>query len=176
MSHCLLLNQDHQPISVLPLSVINWQHAIKLMVLGRVHVLETYPDWIIHSERLAVNVPSVAVTREYFHFKKNVRFSRHNLYLRDLYQCQYCGDVFDYDQLTIDHVIPRSAGGHTSWTNCVTSCKACNYDKGSRLMKPLRPPHRPDYYKLADQWRHMPFKVQQPGWHKYLGLTDQVAA
>ena len=86
MSDTLLLNQNYQPISVLPLSVINWQHAIKLMYLGRVHVLETYPNWIVHSERLALNVPSVCVTRDYFHYKQAVKFSRYNLYMRDLFK------------------------------------------------------------------------------------------
>ena len=63
MSHTLLLNKDYTPISVLPLSVIHWQHAVKLMYLGRIQVIETYPDWIIHSEKLAINVPSVAITK-----------------------------------------------------------------------------------------------------------------
>ena len=76
MSDTLLLNSNYEPISVLPLSVIDWRHAIKLMYLGRVHVLETYPDWIVHSERLAINVPSVCVTKDYFHYKKHVKFSR----------------------------------------------------------------------------------------------------
>ena len=122
MSTTLLLNQNYEPISVLPLSVINWQHAIKLMYLGRVHVLETYPDWIIHSEKLAINVPSVCVTKDYFHYKQHVKFSRYNLYLRDLFKCQYCDDVYDYDELTIDHVVPRMVGGKSTWENCVTSC------------------------------------------------------
>lgn len=175
MSDTLLLNQNYEPISVLPLSVINWQHAIKLMYLGRVHVLETYPNWIVHSEKLALNVPSVCVTREYFHHKQLVKFSRYNLYMRDLFQCQYCEDVFDYEDLTIDHVRPRSAGGRTTWENCVTSCKSCNHAKGSHLLLPRTKPYRPDYYKLVAQWRKIPFKVKHESWNKYLGLDQQAA-
>ena len=100
MSHTLLLNKDYTPISVLPLSVIHWQHAIKLMYLGRIQVIETYADWIVHSEKLALNVPSVAITLEYFNFKRRVNFTRYNMYLRDLYQCQYCLDTFDFDPKT----------------------------------------------------------------------------
>ena len=85
MSDTLLLNQDYSPISILPLSVIGWQHAIKLMFLGRVNVIETYPNWLIRSEKLTINVPSVCVTKDYFHYKKGVRFSRYNMYLRDLF-------------------------------------------------------------------------------------------
>jgi 5-methylcytosine-specific restriction endonuclease McrA len=175
MSDTLLLNQNYEPISVLPLSVINWQHAIKLMYLGRVHVLETYPNWIVHSEKLALNVPSVCVTRDYFHHKQHVKFSRYNLYMRDLFQCQYCDDVFDYEDLTIDHVRPRSAGGRTTWENCVTSCKSCNHAKGSSLLLPRTKPYRPDYYKLVNQWKKTPFTVKQESWNRYLGVDKKVA-
>ena len=71
MSDTLLLNSDYRPISILPLSVIPWQHAIKLMFLKKVNVLETYPDWIVRSERLALNVPSVCVTTDYVVPKSN---------------------------------------------------------------------------------------------------------
>jgi 5-methylcytosine-specific restriction endonuclease McrA len=177
MSDTLLLNSNYEPISVLPLSVIGWQHAIKLMYLGRVHVLETYPNWIIRSERLAINVPSVCVTKEYFHHKKNVKFSRYNMYMRDLFQCQYCNDVFDFEELTIDHVIPRAEGGKTSWTNCVTACKPCNHKKGSSMkIRPRIMPYKPDYYALVNKWKEMPFTVRQESWNQYLGVTRPVRA
>ena len=175
MSDTLLLNQNYEPISVLPLSVISWQHAIKLVYLGRVTVLETYPDWIVRSERLAINVPSVCVTKDYFHYKKAVKFSRYNLYMRDLFKCQYCEDVFDYDELTIDHVVPRAIGGKTNWTNCVTSCKACNHKKGSSTnIRPKVMPYRPDYYNLVNKWKNMPITVRRPSWYQYLGITAPV--
>ena len=175
MSDTLLLNSNYEPISILPLSVIGWQHAIKLMYLGRVHVLETYPDWLIRSERLTINVPSVCVTTEYFHFKKSVKFSRYNMYMRDLFQCQYCGDVFDFEELTIDHVVPRAAGGKTNWENCVTACKPCNHSKGDkRNIRPLNMPYKPDYYALVKKWKDMPFTVRQDSWNKYLGVDKEV--
>ena len=175
MSDTLLLNSNYEPISVLPLSVINWQHAIKLMYLGRIHVIETYPDWIIHSEKLSINVPSVAITKEYFNFKRNVNFTRYNMYLRDLYQCQYCEDTFDFDDLTIDHVVPISHGGKTEWTNCVTSCRACNWKKADKLLKPIRKPYKPDYWALAAALKHSPFRVKDPKWNQYLGIKNKAA-
>ena len=176
MSDTLLLNSNFEPISILPLSVIDWRHGIKLMFLGRVTVIETYPDWIIHSEKLAINVPSVCVTRDYFHFKKGVRFSRYNMYLRDLFQCQYCLDVFDFEDLTIDHVVPRVSGGKTTWTNCVTACKTCNFQKGSKTnILPRVRPYRPDYYALVKKWKEMPFTVRQESWNQYLGTDKKVA-
>ena len=175
MSDCLLLNQNYEPISVLPLSVISWQHAIKLMYLGRVTVIETYPDWLIRSERLTINVPSVCVTKDYFHYKKAVKFNRYNLYLRDLFACQYCGEVGDYEELTIDHVVPRIAGGKTVWENCVTSCKSCNHKKGSSVkIKPRIRPCKPDYYSLVGKWKDTAFKVKQASWNQYLGVEKQV--
>lgn len=176
MSDTLLLNSNYEPISVLPLSVIDWRHAIKLMYLGRVHVLETYPNWIIHSEKLALNVPSVCVTRDYFHYKQHVKFSRYNLYMRDLFKCQYCDDVFDFDELTIDHVVPRMHGGKSTWENCVTACKSCNHSKGSQTnIKPRIKPYRPDYYSLVNHWKKMDFTVKQSSWNQYLGLDKRVA-
>lgn len=177
MSDCLLLNANFEPISVLPLSVIDYRHAIKLMYLGRVTVLETYSDWLIRSERLTINVPSVCVTKDYFPHKQHVKFSRYNMYLRDLFKCAYCEEVFDYDELTIDHVVPRAVGGKTNWTNCTTSCKACNSAKGHKTnVKPRIMPYKPDYYQLVAKWKAGPIIVRQPSWNQYLGITDQVAA
>jgi 5-methylcytosine-specific restriction endonuclease McrA len=175
MSDTLLLNANYEPISVLPLSVIDYQHAIKLMFLGRVTVLETYPNWILHSEKLALNVPSVCVTKDYFKHKHKVKFSRYNMYLRDLFKCQYCEEIFDFDELTIDHVVPRSAGGKTTWENSVTACKSCNHGKGSRLIKPKTMPYAPDYYSLVNKWKQTDFKVRQESWNQYLGVNKKVA-
>jgi len=176
MSHTLLLNKDYNPISVLPLSVINWQHSIKLMFLGRIKVLETYNDWHVRSEKLTLNVPSVAVTNEYFNLRRKVRFSRHNIYLRDLYQCQYCEDTFDFKDLTIDHVIPRSKGGKSRWDNVVTCCKRCNHNKADKLTpRPIHKPYEPDYWRLASKWRNSPIKIKDPKWEKYLDAGKQVA-
>ena len=175
MSDTLLLNSNYEPISILPLSVIDWQHAIKLMYLGKVRILETYSDWLIRSEHVTINVPSVCVTTDYFHYKKNVKFSRYNMYLRDLFQCQYCQEVFDFEDLTIDHVNPRANGGKTVWDNCVTACKPCNHSKGDKkTIRPLNMPYKPDYYALVKKWKDMPFTVKQESWNQYLGTDKRV--
>ena len=85
------------------------------------------------------------------------------------------GNAFDFGDLTIDHVTPVSHGGKTEWTNCVTSCKACNWAKADKLKNPIRKPYRPDYWALAAAWRHSPFKVKDPKWNQYLG-RDRAAA
>jgi len=122
-----------------------------------------------------MNVPSVCVTKDYFKYKQHVKFSRNNMYLRDLFKCQYCGEVYDYEELTIDHVIPKSKGGLTTWGNTVTSCKNCNQKKGDSLIAPLTKPYAPDYRSLVHKWKQVKFTVQNADWNQYLGL-DQKAA
>ena len=173
MSDVLLLNSDYNPISILPLSVISWQHAVKLYFLDRVQILEEYDDWTIRSEHFAMNVPAVCVTKDYFHFKKSAKFSRRNMYLRDMYQCQYCGEVFDQKDLTLDHVIPRSQGGKTTWENSTTACKSCNHKKGDKIQKPLRAPYKPDHYQLIKHWKERPVQVRHKSWYTYLGIEPR---
>ena len=176
MLHSLLLNADYKPISILPLSVVSWQHAIKLYFLGRVEILETYPNELIRSEHLIMETPSVCITKEYFNYKKNIKFSKSNIFLRDLYTCAYCEETFDRKELTLDHVIPRAAGGLTTWENSVTSCKACNNAKGTKLWKPKRGPYRPDYYSLISHWKFQPFQIKHNSWNKYLDLEETVVS
>jgi 5-methylcytosine-specific restriction endonuclease McrA len=117
-----------------------------------------------------MKVPAVAVTKEYFKYKKSAKFSRANLFLRDLYQCQYCGDTFDPKDLTLDHVKPRSRGGLTNWENSVTACKSCNWKKGDKDIKPLRAPFKPELFHLINKWKQRPITVRHPSWYAYLGI------
>jgi 5-methylcytosine-specific restriction endonuclease McrA len=175
VSDTLLLSTSFEPVSILPLSLISWQHAIKLVFLEKVTILETYPDWIIRSERLAMPVPAVCITAEYFNIKKHVKFCRQNMYLRDLYQCQYCGDTFPSHDLTIDHVIPRCEGGRLNWGNAVTSCRECNSKKGRKKIKPMRTPYQPDYYNLVSRWREFNRNrrdMKHPSWAAYLQIGE----
>lgn len=173
MSDVLLLNADFNPISILPLSVISWKHAINLYFMDRIQVIEEYDDWVIRSEKLAIKVPSVCMTKQYLSFKKTPKFSRSNMYLRDLYQCQYCEEVFSAKDLTLDHVMPRSKGGKTTWENSVTACKSCNHRKGARMdMKPIRKPFKPDHFHLINKWRQRPIQVRHHSWYQYLGIEN----
>lgn len=106
---------------------------------------------IVRTPRLAVPVPSVILLSNYDRLPGcNVPFSRRNLSRRDQHRCQYCGHRQTNDLLTIDHVLPRSRGGTTGWTNCVIACIPCNRKKGCRTpeqagMKLLATPSRPDW-------------------------------
>lgn len=169
MSDCLILNADYRPLSYLPLSTITWGDAIKLVHLDRITVLETYDDWEVHSQKLTIKVPALAVTKEYMKYKKAVRFSRKNLYLRDLYQCQYCGERFSTSELTIDHVVPVSKGGKTTWENTVAACGPCNARKGNSHMLPRRMPFKPEYWHLVgNTGEHLPWTIKHESWRPYL--------
>jgi 5-methylcytosine-specific restriction endonuclease McrA len=100
--------------------------------------------------------------------KKEVKFTRHNIFERDRNTCQYCGSVFDRKELNLDHVIPRHRGGPTSWENIVCSCISCNTSKANRtpseagmhlIRKPKRPKWRPFIQinfglNYHDSWKH----------------------
>jgi len=101
--------------------------------------------------------------------KTHPRFSKNNVYLRDMNTCQYCGNEFSKHDLTLDHVLPISKGGKTNWTNIVTACKSCNVKKGSRTdVSPLRRPYRPDYYELVHKRKQLKFELRQESWKQYI--------
>ena len=173
MSTTLVLNADYQPLCWLPLSVIPWQQAIRLVYLDKLRVLETYDDWAVHSPSVTLQVPALVITKEYMKYKKGIRFSRKNLYLRDLYQCQYCGETSDRQELTIDHVVPVSKGGKTEWKNCVTACYDCNYKKGNKIMSPRRLPFKPEYWHLVGNHDYLNFDVKHDSWKPYLKIDQK---
>ena len=98
-----------------------------------------------------VRVPRVILLLAYDRVpRRQVRFSRFNIYSRDRNTCQYCGEKFLRHELNLDHVIPRSQGGLSRWENVVCSCHACNRKKGGRTpeqagMRLLYPPRRPEW-------------------------------
>ena len=140
----LLLNQGFEPIKV-----ISWQRAITLLFLGKVEVLEEY-DKSIHSISVVIKVPAVVrLLRAFRRHARPVKFSRVNIYARDDFTCQYCGEKQPTSDLTFDHVVPVAQGGRKDWENIVTCCVSCNRRKGGRTpaeaaMRLLRSPRRPD--------------------------------
>lgn len=99
----------------------------------------------------AIRVPRVILLITYDRVpRRQIRFNRFNVYARDRNTCQYCGDRLSRPELTLDHVVPRSHGGLSTWENIVCSCQACNRRKGGRTPKQagmtlLRPPRRPEW-------------------------------
>ena len=169
MRTVLVLNSDGAPVSMLPLSVISWQDAIKYMVLEKAHVLEWYDNWVVHSLNWSTRVPSVIMLKEYMKKKATVRFSKQNVYLRDGFKCQYCGIDVTRKTASLDHVLPVSLGGKTTFENTVTSCVACNSTKGNdHRIRPKKMPVKPNYYQLVEQRKKFSFDHCHPSWAEYL--------
>ena len=169
MSDTLLLNASGEPVSLLPLSTITWQDAIKYLVLDKAQVLAWHDDWIVHSATWETAVPSILILREYMKPKMSIRFSKSNVFLRDSFKCAYCEDSLEKKHCTLDHVLPVSHGGKTTFENCVTSCGPCNASKGNnKKIKPKFKPHKPDFYELVNKRKKLPFQVRHTEWMEYL--------
>lgn len=110
--------------------------AIALANTNRVHVLYWWDDeYSVSTSSNFVRVPALIVYHKYIKMNprnKPATLINENLFKRDSYVCQYCGNEFSRGKLSVDHVIPRAQNGKHHWTNCVTACKICNNRKGNR--------------------------------------------
>jgi len=135
----------------------------------------------IHTISFRIRVPRVILLLMFDHLpKKEVKFTRHNIFERDKNTCQYCGRSFERKDLNLDHVIPRDRGGPTTWENIVCSCVDCNTLKANRtpqeaglrlIRKPKRPKWRPFVQisfglQFHDSWKHF---VDLAYWNVELG-------
>jgi 5-methylcytosine-specific restriction endonuclease McrA len=183
-SPVLVLNRVFQAIRITTV-----RRAFSLLATGHARVLTpnwetcTFEDWmvrplrpgaeIIATPRLRIPVPRAVVLSEYDRPPRlDVRFSRRNVYLRDEHRCQYCGRTAGGHELSLDHVLPLSRGGTTSWENVVAACRPCNLRKGNRTpheagLRLLRPPFRPRAHPFVGG----PFAPRmRPEWQE-LGLA-----
>ena len=156
-------------MSYFPLSLLSWQDAVHAVFSGRVSVVAEYDVWA-RSPSTQIRLPSVVALRKYQRASRRVAFTRFNLFLRDSFSCQYCGSP---DDLTFDHLIPRSRGGRTTWENIVTACAPCNLVKGGRTpreaqMQPFHLPRRPTSYDLQENGRRFPPGHLHESWLDYL--------
>jgi len=133
----LVLNADFRPLSYYPLSLWSWQETVKAVFLDRVNIVSEY-ERTVRSPSFEMRLPSVVSLKTYVRPALYPAFTRFNVFLRDRFSCQYCGSKED---LTFDHLVPRSRGGQTRWDNVVTACAPCNLAKGG--MMPERAGMRP---------------------------------
>lgn len=166
MDSTLLLNASYEPIKIIP-----WERAVTLFFLGKVEVVDVY-DREVRSVSLVVKVPAVVRLLRYISLgKRRPPLTRTNLLARDHYQCQYCGTGLHSNESTIDHVLPRSQGGTTTWLNVVIACHGCNRKKGGRTpqqakMSLLKEPEIPDWLPVLS----VRFHRQMPeAWIVFLG-------
>jgi len=126
MERCIVLNGDYTF-----LNTIDWKRAVCLVIKGKSEVVK-YSETILHTAggaimKLPIVIRLIKIIRSIY--KSHVPFTKKNVMVRDRYLCVYCKSKND---LTIDHVIPASRGGKSSFENCVASCRPCNNKKGSR--------------------------------------------
>jgi len=181
----LVLNKVYQPIHVTSV-----RRAFSLLYAGAARAIDEqfqlfdFESWSalsaashdsIGTINRRIRVPRVIVLLAYERLPRSrVRFSRFNIYARDDNTCQYCGKRFHRADLNLDHVIPRSRGGSTTWENVVCSCVACNLAKGGRTptearMKLLRPPGRPRWTTV---FRTATRRALYQEWRPFLSFAD----
>jgi 5-methylcytosine-specific restriction endonuclease McrA len=175
----LILNADFRPLSYFPLSVWPWQEAVKAIFRDSVTVVSEY-DRVVRSPNMEFKLPSVLALKEYVPSARTPAFTRFNVFLRDRWQCQYCGDHFKTHELTFDHIIPRSRGGRTSWDNIVAACQCCNRRKGNKLpheinMYPINVPRVPSIFELQDSGRMFPPNFLHESWGDFLYWDSELA-
>ena len=153
-----------------PLRVEPWQRIVCDMFLGKVEVIEYSADKTIKGVNRTWPMPSVVrLVRSFKRDRLRTKFSRINVYARDGFRCQYCGERKDTEDLTFDHVVPRAQGGKTTWENVVACCVPCNSGKANRTpsqagMRLLAIPRKPRYLPaiMVPLDKHAP-----PEWENY---------
>ncbi|MBD2480424.1 HNH endonuclease [Planktothrix sp. FACHB-1365] len=162
MGNVLVLNASYEP-----LNITTWRRAVILLLKKKAEQVEhngkfIFPDFPF---------PTVIRLRHYVRAPyKDIPLTRRNILHRDSHSCQYCG--YTGDDLTLDHVIPRSRGGGDSWENLVSACVQCNVRKGSRTPKEagmtLRIPPRKPYSSLYfEVTKHVKSGMNKE-WQKYI--------
>ena len=169
MGIVLVLNQDYSP-----LTVCSVQRAFMLIFLNKAELVEELKEKKLRSVSSSFPFPCVIKIKNYVSVPyRGVVMSRHNIFKRDGGTCQYCGTTND---LTLDHLIPRSKGGKSTWTNLVTACQRCNSMKGDHSlekvgMKLRKQPVKPSYTTFL-KMSHGALKEE---WNPYLNLKKVTA-
>jgi len=176
----LVLNADFRPLSYFPLSLWPWQEAVKAVFLERVNIISEY-ERVVHSPSMSMRLPSVIALKNYIPMARRPAFTRFNVFLRDRFVCQYCGQPNPSTMLTFDHLVPRSRGGFTTWENVVAACTTCNLRKGDRLprecsMHPRRPPRQPTNKELQERGRLFPPNFLHESWRDFLYWDTELEA
>jgi len=145
MNQVLVLNASYEPLNITTI-----KRAIVLVLKDKAEPIEVILERRLKSEKISMPYPLVIRLVKYIKIprKMRLRISRKAVLARDNYLCQYCGK--EDDCLTVDHVVPKSRGGVTSWENVVAACPSCNNIKGNKLLQEagmslIRPPGEPSY-------------------------------
>ena len=163
----LVLNQNYEP-----LNVCNLPRAFRLLFGAKAEVIE-YDHQVIRTPRTEFRAPSIIrLQHQVRRPRPRVKLTRREVFVRDRYTCQYCGN--QSHELTIDHIVPRHRGGGHTWENLVAACKTCNHRKGGKLLdearlRLVRTPFEPraDVYALFSSYLS---DDRNEAWRSYLFL------
>jgi len=150
VERCIILNGDYSY-----LNVVNWKRAVCLLMKGKTEVLK-YSDKVIRNSdgevimKLPLVMRLIKIVRMIY--RNKVPFSKRNIFVRDGYRCMYCGNR-DKVKLTVDHIIPQSKGGKSTFDNRVAACRECNHKNYNRTpneakMYLIRQPYTPTIYEF----------------------------
>ncbi len=162
--HVLVLNNDYRA-----LTTCSVERAVVLVFLQKAELVESVPDRYVRSPTIRYPFPSIVRLRAYVRVPyKRVMISRKNILRRDRFRCQYCECR---ENLTVDHVVPRSKSGRDTWENLVTACTPCNNKKGDRtpdeaVMPLIRQPYRPSHVMFIRDY----IGILHEAWKPYLFL------
>lgn len=176
----------------IPVHLVQVKRAISLLYRDKAEVIVvkngqflnfSFDDWtvdrnsslpngrcsVVHTPSLKIQVPRIIRLQEYKDWQSNeIHLNRRNVFARDHYRCQYCGEFKSKGELSLDHVVPLSQGGETSWSNLVAACRSCNVRKGGRLLKntdmslskaPQPPSTHPVLKRKLQEEKYQPWKV-----------------
>lgn len=177
----LVLNRLWQPVGVAPVA-----RSLTLVAAQRARIVDPADfqqyDWanwarlipredepFVQAVTFRLRVPEVIALTEYDRVPVNaVTFSRRNIYKRDRFTCQYCGAQPGTEELTVDHVLPRSRGGTSTWENCVLACWECNARKADRTPAEARMPLAKTPVRPAWKPLYARHDVRIASWSKFL--------
>ena len=167
----LILSSAYEPVKR-----VGWQRAMKLWLTGRVEVLEEYENRLVRTVSRVFQMPAVVRLVNVLRGRRRhrVTFCKRNVYARDKGRCQYCGKAVPLREATLDHVLPRSRGGRTTWQNVAIACLRCNQRKAARTpdeanMQLLLEPIIPRSLPLP---RELTWRTEMPDiWQPYLDWT-----
>jgi 5-methylcytosine-specific restriction endonuclease McrA len=187
MNDVLVLNRNYMAVHI-----ITWQKAMCLLYRGHAlaidedlnrysfdewkdlsAMMEQYPNGVVHSTTCAFAIPEIITLAYYDHLPTiEVRFTRSNIYHNYKQICCYCGKKFDTKELNLDHVLPKSKGGTTTWDNIVLSCIPCNLKKADRTpvqagMPMAYTPHKPHWGLNHVLRASIDLKTKQ-SWQKFI--------
>ena len=133
MTNVAVLNSDFTYIGM-----ISWERSIVLLYQGKAETVKETDTTIYNTDRTHwFIIPRVIRLISFVKslYKNKIPYSKRNIFVRDKHKCQYCGKKMTVSDCTVDHIVPKTLGGKSSWSNCVCSCKRCNNVKGDKPLE-----------------------------------------